>query len=95
MELEDRINKTKASIKFKKLQIKSAKKKANFRGVRISDQFNVGRSGIKQFRATRKLERKSSLVDLGIFSGEMVGLKSSLEVDKKDLFDFNNGMVEL
>ncbi len=93
-ELQQKIDRAKSNIKSKNLQIKGAKKKIDFRGVRIQDQFDVGRLGIKPFRARGKAERKRGFSDLGVFSTELVGLKSSFGVAEKDLFDFdNNGGV--
>ncbi len=94
-ELQKKVDISKSNISSKRIQIKGAKKKIDFRGVRIQDQFNVGRLGIESFRARGKSERKRGLSDLGVFSTELVGLKSSLGVTEKDLFDFDNRVVEL
>ncbi len=90
-ELLSKVKLSKKNIGAKKLQIKGSKKKIDFKGVRIQDQFFVGRSGIKSFRAQGKAERKQGFVDLGIFSKEMVGLQSDLDIAKKDLLGFDLG----
>ena len=95
IELEAKLKTARSNLNSKRLQIKGAKKKIDFRGVRVQDQFNVGKLGIKSFRARGKVERKQGFSDLGIFSTDMIGLKSSLEVAEKDLFDFDNEVVEL
>lgn len=91
IELEQRIAQTKRDISGKRIQIKGAKKRIDFRGVRIQDQFDVGRSGIKPFRVRKKLERKQGFFDLGIFNTDMIGLQSTLSLREQDLIDFNLG----
>lgn len=91
IELEGRIEQTKKNISGKRIQIRGAKKRTDFRGVRIQDQFDVGRSGIKPFRARKKLERKQGFFDLGIFNTDMIGLQSTLSVREQDLVDFDLG----
>ena len=91
--LQKKVDTAKSNINSKNLQIQSAKKKIDFKGVRIQDQFSVGRLGIKPFRARKKIERKQGFTNLGIFNNDMIGLSSALGVAEKDLFDFDNGGV--
>ncbi len=91
IELQSRITQAKKDISTKRLQIRAAKKRTDFRGVRIQDQFDVGRSGIKSFRASKKIQRKQGFFDLGIFNTDMVGLSDTLAVREKDLLDFDLG----
>lgn len=95
IELQSRIDSDSSNINSKRFQIRGAKNKINFKGVRIKDQFSVGRLGIKNFRATGKSERSKGFTDLGVLSNELVGLRSSLVSAEKDLFDFDNGVVVL
>lgn len=78
------------AVYSKKKQITSARGKTKFSGVRIQDQFSVGRLGVKPFRARRKSERKQGLVDLGIFRGELPTLKANLKSSRKSLTDFDS-----
>lgn len=93
IELQNNISRAKASIKSKQSQIRASRKKARFPGITISTQFSVGRTGVKPFRARRKRERKQSLNDLGIFSGEMVGLNTDFINTKQALFDFDKEVM--
>ena len=65
------------------------KKKSRIRGVRIQDQFKVGRQGIKLCRARRKTERRGFLFDVGLFNSQLPGLQDSLRISEQDLADFD------
>ncbi len=89
LSLQAKVTQAKSNISNKQSQIKSARKRTDFRGVRVQDQFREGRLGIKPFRARRKIERRQGFFDLGIFNNDMVGLNSSLMIAEQDLRDFD------
>lgn len=86
--LSDIKSKEKA-VYSKRKQITSARGKTKFSGVRVQDQFSVGRLGIEPFRERRISDRKQGFSDLGIFNNQLTGLNSDLSKSRKSLLDFD------
>ena len=83
------IESSRKAVYSKKKQISSARGRTKFPGVRIQDQFSVGRLGVEPFRARRKVERKIAFDDLGMFSGQLPALNANLASRKQALIDFD------
>ncbi len=86
----ENIKKAEKEVYSKKSQIRGAKRKTKFPGVRIQDQFSVGRLGIKPFRLEKKLQRKKAFSDIGLFNEELIGLNMGLIGARKSLADFDS-----
>lgn len=82
---ERNLKEAKKRLSDKQNQILKLKKKSIFRGVRIQDQFSVGRSGIRAFREQSKLSRKSTLRQLGISNSELPMLRDELNLRRSEL----------
>ncbi len=79
-----------SAVYSKRKQISTARGKTKFQGVRIQDQFNVGRLGVEPFRVRRKAEKKQGFVDLGIFNNQLPTLKTNLVSARQSLVDFDS-----
>lgn len=90
-QLTESIRLTKLDISGKNRDISRALKETDFRGVRIQDQFDVGRQGIKRFRKLGKARRAQAFKDLGLFNKDLVGLKAQLNLEQSQLDELNIG----
>lgn len=88
-EAERNLKIARQNLSDKKAQIRKARKKSDFRGVTISDQFSIGRSGLKSFRKESILRKRVALKDLGLFRSELPGLQTQINLRQSEL-DFLN-----
>ena len=89
LQAEANVKSAKDRIVSKQKQIAKLEKTKIFKGVRIIDQFDVGRSGIKPFRARRKSERRVILKQLGLSKSEIPMLRDELNLRESELDFFN------
>jgi len=90
-EAEKNLKTARSNLSSKKRQIASARKRADFRGLTVQSQFDVGRLGIESFRAEGKARRRSGLKDIGQFQSELPGLRNIMDVRKQELDFFDMG----
>lgn len=84
------------NLSDKKQQIKQLRRSSRFRGVTVQAQFDIGRAGLKSFRSDKKLQRKRTLVQLGIANSELPELKDNLNLRKIELINFKpSGLNDL
>ena len=88
-ELEQRISQTRKDISSKRVQMKASRKRSIFKGVRIQDQFSVGKQGVKPFRKRRKSDRRIALGEVSLFGTDLLGLQNTLSIREQDLVDFD------
>ena len=89
IQAEANVKTARERLRSKQIEISKLEKTAVFKGVRIIDQFNVGRSGIKPFRVRRKSERRRTLKQLGLSRSEIPMLRDELNLRKSELDFFN------
>ncbi len=82
---------SRARVASKKRQIASSRKDIDFKGVRIQDQFDVGRLGIEPFREEGVRKRRKGFKDLGGFELELLPLEQDVTLRKQELDFFNTG----
>ncbi len=73
----------------KQSEIRRLRKQSFFPGVRISDQFDVGISGIKPFRKRRKMERRETFKQIGLSESALPMLRDEFNLKKSELDVFN------
>ncbi len=92
LELTKRIQDFKSDISLKDIRIGEKINKSRFKGLTINQQIKLGSSKTKQkqFRRTRKKERRESLNDVGILTGQREDIRIGLMAAEDDLFVFDN-----
>ncbi len=86
---EANLKSSRSELSSKRSQIASARKDANFRGVTIQDQFNLGRLGIETFREKGRSRRRTSLKEIAGFQLEIPILQQDVILKKQQLDFFS------
>lgn len=89
IQAEANVKTARERLQSKQTEIAKLEKTKIFKGVRIIDQFNVGRAGIKPFRSRRKSERRVILKQLGLSKLEIPMLRDELNLRESELDFFN------